>query len=209
MPDPITATVGAVAGSSLLGAKGAKKQAKAQERAVNDRVQLADKINQQNIERFDPYYKAGTESLGNAMSLINNQAGAYADIAKSPEFAALNNAATRNVMAQSEATGGMGNTSTINRLQTIAPQLIPQMYQDKVNLAMMPVHMGMQAAAKQAGYNQQYGSTVGDLYSQRGDINAARAAIPYQTGQSLISSGLSMFGPTKMGGLNMGGVKGF
>lgn len=209
MPSPIVGLVGAVAGSSVLGGVSANKQAKAQKEAVNDQVQLADKINQQNIERFDPYYKAGTESLGNAMNLINNQAGAYADIEKSPEFAALNNAATRNVMAQSEAAGGTGNTSTINRLQTIAPQLIPQMYQDKVNLAMMPVNMGMQAAGKQAGYNQQYGSTVGNLYSQRGDINAAKAAIPFQAGQSLISSGISMFGPSKMGGMNMGGVKGF
>ena len=83
------------------------------------------------------------------------------------------------------------------------------MYQDKVNLAMMPVNMGQQAAGKQAGYNQQYGSTVGDLYSQRGDINAASAAIPFQVGQSMINSGIGMFGPEDIGGLNMGKVKGW
>ena len=77
MPSALVGLAGAIGGSAILGGVGAKKQAKAQGRAVNDQVQLADKVNQQNIERFEPYYKAGTDSLGNAMSLINNQAGAY------------------------------------------------------------------------------------------------------------------------------------
>ena len=83
------------------------------------------------------------------------------------------------------------------------------MYQDKVNLAMMPVHMGMQAAAKTAGFNQDYSSSAGNLMNQMGEINAAKAAIPYQTMSSIMNTGMKMFGLEDLGGMNMGKIEGW
>ena len=87
-----------------------------QQKAARNQLQLAERINKQNTELFQPFYDAGVGSLSKSMDLINNQGKYFNEIAKSPEFAALNNAATRNVMAQSEATGGTGNT--VNHKQT-------------------------------------------------------------------------------------------
>ena len=132
-----------------------------------------------------PYREFGEQylpMLGEAMQPIDRQAelGAYY---QSPEYTMMNQQARNQQLAASEATGGLGSTSTGNALGAIAPQL-GQSYlamregqqSDLFNRLMGGVNIGLSGAGMQQNAAGQYGSNAGNIMEQN-SMNQANATL--------------------------------
>ena len=88
---------------------------------------------------YEPYNQAGLSALSSQMGMINDLSDPidYAAIQAGPEYAAMSQAANQNLMANQEAMGGMGSTSTGNALGAnsfnILNQLGNQQRQEQMN----------------------------------------------------------------------------
>lgn len=183
---------------------GANKSAEAQQQAAQQSAQISQEQFEQIQKNLSPFMEFGTNllpALGQAMQPVNRQAelAAYYD---SPEFAMQSGQARNQQLAASEATGGLGSTSTGNALASIAPQL-GQNYlgmreaqqADLFNRLMGGATMGQNAAAGIGTAGQQYASQASQALQQGGAAAAGAAMAPWQT----ISS---------IGGMALGGYLG-
>lgn len=192
--------VGDVVGSVL----GTDKAADAQVQASQEQIALQKEMFDQTQANLAPFMEFGTgllPALGGAMQPINRQAelSAYYD---SPEFAMQSAQARNQQLAASEATGGLGATSTGNALASIAPQL-GQNYlgmreaqqADLFNRLMGGVGIGQSSAAGIGQAGQQYASQASQALAQQGAAQAGAAMAPFQA-------------LTSIGGMALGGYLG-
>lgn len=194
---------GAISGSgaavsSIIGGIGASKAAKQQQK-------YQDKAMNQNREGYEnavnwvsPYQDAGKAALPGLQSLAGqpiDRTSLLAGYLGSDEFSQLANQARYQTLASAEATGGLGSTATSNQLAAIAPQLgqnylstmtdqQQNMYGQLMNLA----GMGAQSANALGNYAIGQGNTMANMYQQKGQIMAGKAALPYQVAASANSS---------------------
>ena len=169
--------------SSYLGYKGSKKAAQAQEDATDRSIALQREIYEKQLGLLEPYRQIGTD-VGlpglTSLSTPEGQAEFYSQYYDSPQFQAQAGQARNQQLAASEATGGLGATSTQNQLARIAPTLGLQALGQQQNLYGQLANIGQAGAGSQAGFAGTYGSNVGNLYGQLGGIKAGQAALPYQ-----------------------------
>lgn len=130
---------------------------------------MKDMYNQQ-MDSASPFAEFGTNMLpmlGEVMAPMDREAELNAYY-QSPEYAMMNEQARNQQLAASEATGGLGSTSTSNSLGAIAPQLgqshlntVQGQQNDLFNKLLSGVNIGMQGVGMQniAGQNYSIGAS--------------------------------------------------
>lgn len=169
-------------------AVGALASASASKRASKTQAQAAEAGQRLSQEQFEaiqknmaPFLEFGTAQLPGLQGLMQplNRQDELAAYYKSPEFSMMSRQARGQQLAASEATGGLGSTSTSNALASIAPQLgmsylgqREAQQADLFNRLMSGAGMGLNAAAMTGQAGQQYASQAANALNQAG---AARA----------------------------------
>lgn len=176
----------AVAGATLVGgaisSNAQKSAANKQAKAAQSELELQRQMFDEQMAMGQPYREFGEQylpMLGQAMQPIDRQAELSAYY-QSPEFSMMSNQARNQQLAASEATGGLGSTSTGNALASIAPQL-GQNYlamregqqADLFNRLLGGVNIGLSGAGMQQQASGQFGTQAGNIMSQ----NAAQQAM--------------------------------
>ncbi len=189
----IGSLIGGLAGlaGSIIGGNKADDAAQAQANAADKNLQFQQDIFDKQEGWFKPYLDFGTgllPQLGQAMQPIDREAS-LAEYYKSPEYQAQSRQARGQQLAASEATGGLGSTSTGNALASIAPTLgqnyLSQQYaqqMDQFNKLMQGAGMGMNAAGMQSSAAGALGSSASQAINQQG---AAQAGGALAQGQAL------------------------
>ncbi len=193
-------------GDIVGGILGTDDAADAQINAANQQQQLAQDIYEQQKELLDPFVQFGTGllgQLGQSMNTIDREA-TLAQYYQSPEYQMQSQQARGQQLAASEATGGLGSTTTGNALSSIAPQLgqnyLSQQYaqqMDQFNKLMGGVNLGLGAAGGQTSAMGQMGSNVSNAIGQAGAAQAGSAMAPGQL--------LGQLGGMALGGFMGGG----
>jgi hypothetical protein len=200
MADPITA--GVVGGTQILGgvlgAKGASKAARAEERAAQQGIDLQRETRDLSLANLRPFMQAGQGGLTGLVDLATTQLDPnqfYSDYFQGDEYAQLSDQARRNMLAGQEATGGLRSTSTANMLGSIAPQLAQsafarqQALQDaNYNRQMGLVNVGLNAAGGSNAVAGNAANSMSGLMLQQGAARAGRLAAPYQAASGLLSN---------------------
>lgn len=182
--------VGDAIGSVVGGITGSNKAADAQIDAANKSANLSQEQFQQIQQNLAPFLQFGTnqlQGLGGLMQPLNRQ-DELAQYYSSPEFAMQSRQARGQQLAASEATGGLGSTSTGNALASIAPQLgmgylgqREAQQADMFNRVFAGAGMGLNAAAQQGQAGQNYASQASQAYSQAGAAQAGKATAGFNT----------------------------
>lgn len=198
--------IGKAVGGFIGDITGSNAAAEAQTNAANQAAQLQKQMFDKTQANLSPFMQAGTEALPGLTNLLNpiDETQALSDYYNSDQYALMGSQAQNNLLAASEAMGGMGNTSTANSLQMIAPQMgqqhLGQLYArqaDDFNRHMGVVNMGQNAAANLGNAGQNYASQAGQAYQQAGQAQAQGAMAPFQTAMGLAQLGIG----GKMAGL--------
>lgn len=150
---------------------------------------------------YEPYHEAGIKALSGQMGMLDkmNQPIDYAALQSGPEYAAMQQAASNQLMANKEAMGGMGATSTGNALGANTFNILNALgnqqradQQNQFNALGAISGMGMQG-------NQGVGTFGGDTLSGMagtmsgigtGAMNAA--AMKQQQGSNLLGAGIGL-----------------
>lgn len=211
--------------SGVVGAIGTNKALNQQKKSINKQQDLE----QQNLERqlalTEPYRNAGTQALTQIQTLAGKPIDREALLNQyygGNEYKIQSDAATRSQLAAAAATGGLGSTSNNNALAAIAPTLgqdylntMNAQQQDMYNQLMGLVNVGLSGTGAAQNANASATSNLVALQGAKGQNNASRAALPWQTasyannamGQgaaSDVNSFTNMFGGM-FGGM-MGGI---
>ncbi|HHH1980854.1 TPA: DNA transfer protein [Yersinia enterocolitica] len=177
--------------SGIIGGIGASKAASVQQN-YQDQAMDASRQGYANAANYlNPYNEAGTSALSDLTWFTQNpdrRAQLLYDYYRGNEFNELGNQARYQSLSAAEATGGLGSTATSNQLASIAPTLgqnyLNNYYQQIQNLT----GLGANAASNLANISIGGGNAMADMYQQKGQIMAGKAALPYQVGASANSS---------------------
>lgn len=190
--------------SSVIGGVGAYKGAKEQSK-YQDRAMDASREGYQNaVEWMSPYQKAGQSALAGLQGIAGNPIDRnklLSDYFKSTEYNQLANQARYQNLNAAEATGGLGSTATGNLLSSIAPTLGQNYLADMTNqqqnmyAQLMGLSgLGAESANALGNYAMNQGNTMAGMYQQKGQIQAAKKMIPWQTGAAVNQSVANTFG---------------
>ena len=173
----LAATAVSAVASSSASKKASKTQAQAAEAGQRLSQEQFEAI-QKNLAPFLEFGSAQLPGLQGLMQPLNRQ-DELAAYYESPEFSMMSRQARGQQLAASEATGGLGSTSTSNARASIAPQLgmsylgqRESQQADLFNRLMSGAGMGLNAAAMTGQAGQQYASQAANALNQAG---AARA----------------------------------
>lgn len=177
-------------GKTISKITGADKAAEAQVNAANQSAELSKEQFETIQQNLAPFLQFGTnqlQGLGGLMQLLDRQ-GELAQFYNSPEFALQSRQARGQQLAASEATGGLGSTSTGNALASIAPTLgmnylgqREAQQADLFNRLMAGAGMGLNAAAQQGQAGQNYASQASHAFNQAGAARAGGAMSGFNT----------------------------
>ena len=169
---------------------GTNKAAEAQTNAANQSAALSKEQFESIQKNLAPFMQFGTnqlQGLGGLMQPLNRQQE-LAQFYQSPEFALQSRQARGQQLAASEATGGLGSTSTGNALASIAPTLgmsylgqREAQQADLFNRLMAGAGMGLNAAAQQGQAGQNYVSQASNAFNQAGAAQAGGAISGFNT----------------------------
>lgn len=169
---------------------GTNKAAEAQTNAANQGAALSKEQFESIQKNLAPFLQFGTnqlQGLGGLMQPLNRQQE-LAQFYQSPEFALQSRQARGQQLAASEATGGLGSTSTGNALASIAPQLgmsylgqREAQQADLFNRLMAGAGMGLNAASMTGQAGQNYVSQAGNAFNQAGAAQAGGAISGFNT----------------------------
>jgi hypothetical protein len=211
MADPVTGLIvgGANIAGGLLGAKGAKKAAKTEAAAAQAGIDLQRETRDMSLANLRPFLEAGQGGLQGLQQLATTQLDPnqfYNDYFQGQEYAQLSDQARRNVLAGSEATGGLRTTSTANMLGSIAPQLAQsafarqQALQDaNYNRQMGLVNVGLNAAGGSNAAAGNAANATSGLMQQQGAALAGGRAAPYQAVGGALTSSANLYLGHKLG----------
>lgn len=168
--------VGALASSSA-----SKKAAKTQAQAAESGQRISQEQFEAIQKNLSPFVEFGTSQLPSLQGVMQplNRQDELATYYASPEFDIMSRQARGQQLAASEATGGLGSSSTANSLAAIAPQLgmsylgqREAQQADLFNRLMAGAGMGLNAAAMTGQAGQQYASQAANAYNQAGAAKA-------------------------------------
>lgn len=185
MPDPISGLIG---GTSILsGVMGARSQGKSAKRAAGAQVEAAQLSIDENRRQFDaiqqllkPYVEAGTPALSQQQALLGlagqtAQQQAIANIASSPEFAALSQQGESALLQNASATGGLRGGNTHAALAQFRPQMLNQLIQQRyANLGGL-TSLGQSSAVMQGNAGMQTGQNIANAFGNIGQAQAGQA----------------------------------
>ncbi|MGL5293301.1 MAG: hypothetical protein ACRC9V_05990 [Aeromonas sp.] len=182
--------VGDFIGDVVGGITGSNKAADAQIEAANKSSNLSQEQFQQIQQNLAPFLQFGTNQLQGLQGLMQplDRQSELAQFYSSPEFALQSRQARGQQLAASEATGGLGSTSTGNALASIAPTLgmnylgqREAQQADLFNRLMAGAGMGLNAAAQQGQAGQNYVSQASNAFNQAGAAQAGGAMSGFNT----------------------------
>ncbi|MGL4757279.1 MAG: hypothetical protein ACRCXB_33420 [Aeromonadaceae bacterium] len=182
--------VGDAIGSVVGGITGSNKAADAQTNAANQSAALSKEQFEAIQKNLAPFLQFGTSQLQGLQGLMQplDRQGELAQFYNSPEFALQSRQARGQQLAASEATGGLGSTSTGNALASIAPTLgmnylgqREAQQADLFNRLMAGAGMGLNAASMQGQASQNYVSQASGAFGQAGAAQAGKATAPFNT----------------------------
>ncbi|MGL5219586.1 MAG: hypothetical protein ACRC8G_08930 [Plesiomonas shigelloides] len=168
--------VGALASSSA-----SKKAAKSQAQAAESGQRISQEQFEAIQKNLSPFVEFGTSQLPSLQGVMQplNRQDELAQYYGSPEFNMMSRQARGQQLAASEATGGLGSSSTSNALAAIAPQLgmnylgqREAQQADLFNRLMSGTEIGLNAAAMTGRAGQQYASQAANEYNQAGAAKA-------------------------------------
>ena len=174
--------------SALASSSASKKASKTQAQAAEAGQRLSQEQFEAIQKNMAPFLEFGSAQLPGLQGLMQplNRQDELAAYYESPEFSMMSRQARGQQLAASEATGGLGSTSTSNALASIAPQLgmsylgqRESQQADLFNRLMSGAGMGLNAAAMTGQAGQQYASQAANALNQAG---AARAGGQLATG---------------------------
>lgn len=226
MPDPVTGTVGALAGgqvvSGVFGNKAADKQIGAQREAsaLNERVydesqkRIQDFLGGADVNALRDFI--GTESPSFNPTSFN-------DFSKSKQAQQGITNTSRRALNAFSGMGNFGSTGSLGDLIKAQGNTLNNLYatnranelddfnnqrlarSDKMNELLKLVNIGQSATGQQNTLGQNFAQTQGANLSALGQMQAGKAAIPGQVLQGLLNTGATALAPTDMGGLNIFG----
>lgn len=181
MPNPLLMMMGLSAGSSIIGAGAESRAADNASAAQLAATQLG--IDEQKrqfdaIQKlYQPYIGAGSKSLGGMMDLTGlngrqDQRGAIAEIANSPEFAALRDQGFNAISQNAAATGGLRGGNTEAALAQFAPNMLQDLIDQRYSRLGGIATMGQNSAAGEGAAGQAMANNVTQLYGQQGAAQA-------------------------------------
>lgn len=194
----------------FLGAQGAKKAQKTSADLGYKTLAMQQDWMDYIKGMYEPYNQAGLSALSSQMGMINdlNSPIDYAAIQAGPEYAAMSQAANQNLMANQEAMGGMGSTSTGNALGAstfnILNQLGQQQRADQMNQFNAYGAMSGQGMQGSQGLGSFGGDTLSGMAGTMSGIGTGAmnsAAAQQQQGTGLLTAGvglLSMFSDIRL-----------
>lgn len=159
---------------------------------------------------YEPYNDAGLNALAQQQGMLGELTAPidYDAIAKGPEYAAMSQAANQNLMANQEAMGGMGSTSTGNALGANSFNILNQLGQqqradqyNKYNALGAISGQGMQGGNSLGSFGGNTLSGMAGTMSGIGTGAMNQAAMQQQQGTGLLTAGvglLSMFSDIRL-----------
>ena len=169
---------------------GTNKAAEAQTNAANQSAALSKEQFEAIQKNLAPFLQFGTNQLQGLQGVMQplNRQQELAQFYQSPEFALQSRQARGQQLAASEATGGLGSTSTGNALASIAPTLgmsylgqREAQQADLFNRLMAGAGMGLNAASMQGTAGQNYVSQASNAFNQAGAAQAGGAISGFNT----------------------------
>ena len=182
--------VGDAIGSVVGGITGANKAVEAQTNAANQGAALSKEQFESIQKNLAPFLQFGTNQLQGLQGVMQplNRQEELATYYSSPEFALQSRQARGQQQAASEATGGLGSTSTGNALASIAPTLgmsylgqREAQQADLFNRLMAGASMGLNAASMQGTAGQNYVSQASNAFNQAGAAQAGGSISGFNT----------------------------
>lgn len=190
----MSSVAAAIVGGAVLVSQGQKKaaagaqaaagtQAAASEAGIEEQRRQFDKL----VELMGPYVTAGSGALEQQQNILGlkgaeAQKAAYANIAQSPEFLAMQQQGENALLQQASATGGLRGGNVQGALAQFRPGLLNQLAQQRyMNLGGITA-LGQASAAGQASAGMQSAGAIGNLLAQQG---AAIAGGQIAKGQQL------------------------
>ncbi|MGL4754819.1 MAG: hypothetical protein ACRCXB_20810 [Aeromonadaceae bacterium] len=182
--------VGDAIGSVVGGITGANQAADAQTNAANQSAAISKEQFEAIQKNLAPFLQFGTNQLQGLQGVMQplNRQEELATYYSSPEFALQSRQARGQQLAASEATGGLGSTSTGNALASIAPTLgmsylgqREAQQADLFNRLMAGAGMGLNAASMQGTAGQNYVSQASNAFNQAGAAQAGGAMSGFNT----------------------------
>ncbi len=212
----IKATGNAV--GNIFGGIGAYQGAKEEMKYADNAMGMQWDMYNQQVERGKPFYDAGVQGLQSLQDIAGkplDRQGMISAYYDSPEFALQSREARGQQLAASEATGGLGSTSTGNALASIAPEL-GQSYLsqrqaeqgDIYNQLMGMTNIALSGMGAQNAASGQMASQGANTMMYQGQIAAGKKALPWQmAGQSSKDAGEivgNVFSPSSWFGMGGG-----
>ena len=201
MADPITSTI--------LGNRSSNKAADAQRDAARESREAQERMLERQLGLLEPFREAGVDfGLQGLLGLMTQegQNQFLSDFYASPQYNTMSQQATDQQLAASEATGGLGSTSTQNQLGRIAPMLGQQALGQQRDMFGQLANMGLSGAGGQGSY---IGNATGGIANSIGQAGAAKAGGHLADAQMWANFGnMGMGALGAMGGMGGGGFGG-
>ena len=182
MPDPVTGAIGAVAsiGSSVIGAKGAKKAGQAQERAAMAGVEEQRAAREELRTLLQPYVAAGSPALQAQMEALGlagpgSQEAFVQQQEQSPIFQALARQGEEAMLQQAAATGGLRGGNLQGALAQFRPSLLNQFLTQQYERLGGMTRLGQTSAAGVGAGGMEAAGNIANLLGQAGQAQAGAA----------------------------------
>jgi hypothetical protein len=175
MPNPLVGAIGAGLGSSIIGASSARSAARSQEASAREQVQLAERIYNQDNERFEPFYGAGQQGL-NALRFemgLGDRPQGWQGLSMTPAGQFALTQGRDEVEAGAAMRGGLNSGSTLGALERLRMGLATQDRDNQLNRLAGFADMGLGAAGRQSQAGAQFVGAGQGALANLGDARAA------------------------------------
>lgn len=189
-------------GSSLISSN-ASSDASDAASSANRQAQLQQMQQMQQImNMLKPYRKAGKAGLAGETDLLglngaDKQQAAISSLEQSPYFTSLVQNGENAILQNASATGGLRGGNTQGALAQFRPAMLAQTIENQYNKLAGLAARGQNAAVNTGAGMSQYGSSIGNLIGQNGQMQAQGIMAQGQTGADLFGQLGQLFGQYK------------
>lgn len=187
------------AGASLLGglfaSSSASKAARAQTQTANRQMDMADRYRGEDIQRFQPYYTAGTNALQAYMSEMGMGAApqGYGGYEASPLAQYMLTQGRDQIEAGAAARGGLFSGNTAQGLDQMRMGVIGQDRDNFLARLLGLTQQGQAAAGQTAGVSGQWGGMQQTALANYGNAASASAMATSNAWQTAMDNALKTY----------------
>lgn len=171
------ALIGGSLASAAVGARGASKAAKSQERAARNQTQLQERIYGEQVERFAPFYEGGLGANNALLSMFGlaDAPEGFKGFQESPGYQYRKDEALGAVDAGMASSGLFDSGRRANALAETADNLASQEYSNWYSQLAGLAGGGLSAAGLQATASQNYANGASNALANMGNAQSAGA----------------------------------